>query len=128
MTQLYIHTFFFIFFSVMACHRVWNIAPCGIQQTLLYIYPIYNSLHLLMPNSQSFLPLPPAPLGNHKSGEHRFLWGSQCCLYQTLDQNLYEQVKSSSSVKSGNLDSSCGFSSGKSLCLYIIHLSNFPSE
>ena len=33
----------------------------------LFIHSIYNSLHLLNPNSQSILPSPLLPLGNHKS-------------------------------------------------------------
>ena len=37
------------------------------SRSLLFIHPIYNNLHLLIPNSQSILPPLPLPLGNHKS-------------------------------------------------------------
>ena len=109
--HIYTHTFIVIFFSMMACHRMWNIVPWAISRTLLFIYPIYTSLHLLIPNSQSFLPLhPPVPLGNHRSREHWFLWGSQCCLYQTLDQNLYVWTGERwQHLEVRKLDSSCGF-------------------
>ena len=33
----------------------------------LYIHPIYNSLHLLNPDSQSVPPTSLLPLGSHKS-------------------------------------------------------------
>ena len=32
--------------------------PVTYIRTLLFIYPVYNILHLLIPNSQSFAPLP----------------------------------------------------------------------
>ena len=41
---------------------------CYTVRTLLSIYPIYNSLHLLIPNSQSYPPQPPNPcFGKRKS-------------------------------------------------------------
>ena len=40
--------YFFKLFSIMANHRILNIVPCAIQ----FIHSIYNSLHLLVPNSQ----------------------------------------------------------------------------
>ena len=30
-TQIYIYTFFFIFFSMMVYHRILNIIPCALQ-------------------------------------------------------------------------------------------------
>ncbi|KAB0341788.1 hypothetical protein FD754_018714, partial [Muntiacus muntjak] len=45
----------------------WGWAVTWGCRTLLFSYPIYNSLHLLTPNSQPFPPLLPLPLGNHKS-------------------------------------------------------------
>ena len=60
--QLYIHTFFFVSFSIMVYHRILTIAPCALQQTLLLIHSLCNSLHLLIPASHS-MPLPiPSPL------------------------------------------------------------------
>ena len=38
--------------------------------TLLFIHPVYASLHLLIPNSKSFSPPPHLPLGNLKSVPH----------------------------------------------------------
>ena len=46
----------------MVYHKILNIVPCAISRTLLFIHSIYNSLHLLIPNSQSF---PSSILGNH---------------------------------------------------------------
>ena len=41
--------------------------PVLCNRTLLFIHPIYHSLHLLVLISQS-IPLPPSPhLGHHKS-------------------------------------------------------------
>ena len=62
---IHIYTFFFIFFSIMVYHRILNMAPCA-RGTLLSSHSLYNSLHLLILNSQSTLP-PPSPhlLGNY---------------------------------------------------------------
>ena len=53
----------FILFSFMVYHRILilSIVPCaiGTSTTLLFIHPTCTSLHLLIPNSQSF---PPQPL------------------------------------------------------------------
>ena len=58
-----IHTCMLLhFFFIMVYHKILNIAPCGMQRTLVFIYPIYRSLHLLVPNPQSFPPHPPSPL------------------------------------------------------------------
>ena len=46
---------FQIFSSIMVYHRRLNIVPCAVYRTLLLIHPIYSSLYLLIPNSQSFL-------------------------------------------------------------------------
>jgi len=65
-----------ISYSIYACHfllQLWFITgywihlPVLYSWTLLFILPIYNSLHLLIPDFQSFPPLTPSPLGNHKS-------------------------------------------------------------
>ena len=62
--HIYIHTLFFIFFSIMVYYRLFNIVPCAIQQDLypqqFFIHSTYNSLHLLIPNSQSIPPLLPS--------------------------------------------------------------------
>ena len=52
-----------MFFSIMACQGRLNRVPCALHIRTLFIHPLYNSLHLLIPNSQS---IPPHPLGNHK--------------------------------------------------------------
>ena len=44
------------------------------SRTLLYINLIYNTLHLLIPNSQSILPPLPLPIGNHRFV--LYVWGS----------------------------------------------------
>ena len=52
---------------------LWIVTECWIQfpvlysRTLLLILSVYNRLHLLIPNSQSFSPLPFLLLGNHRS-------------------------------------------------------------
>ena len=56
--QLYIHPFFFTFFSIMVYHKTLNIVLYS--RTLLFIHFLYNSLHLLIPNSQSFPPPTPS--------------------------------------------------------------------
>ena len=50
----------FIFFSIMAYHRILNQFPVLHSRTL-FVHPIYNSLHLLIP-TQSFPPAPLSPL------------------------------------------------------------------
>ena len=58
------HTFFSIFFSIMFYQKILNIPV--LYSRAFFIHPVCNSLHLLIPNSQSLLPRP-LPLGNHKS-------------------------------------------------------------
>lgn len=53
--HLYVFTFFFIFFSIMAYRRTLNIIPCALHRTL-FAHSVYTSLHLLIPNSQSIPP------------------------------------------------------------------------
>ena len=53
-----IYIFFFISFSIMIYYRMLNIVLVLYSKTLLFICFIYNSLHLLIPNSQSISPLP----------------------------------------------------------------------
>ena len=50
----------------MLYHRILNIVPMRYSRTLLFIHPVYNSLHLLISNSQS-VPSLPYTSGNHKS-------------------------------------------------------------
>ena len=52
---IHIYTFFLLFFSVMVYPRILNRVP------LLSIHSLYNSLHLLTPNSHSIPPPPPPP-------------------------------------------------------------------
>ena len=51
----------------MVCPRRLYIVPCAIHRTLLSIHSNFNSLHLLIQNSQS---IPHHPLGKHKSVLH----------------------------------------------------------
>ena len=54
----------------MVYHRVLTIVSCATQwdcKTLLFIHPIYDSLRLLIPDFQSFPPLPPLALSNRRS-------------------------------------------------------------
>ena len=60
------HTFCFIFFSIMVYHKTLNTVLVLYKRMLLFIYPIYINLHLLVPNSRS-IPLPTLHLGNHSS-------------------------------------------------------------
>ena len=53
-----------MFLCIVLCHRILNIVPCAIQWDFVVYRSVFNSLHLLIPSSQSF---PPSPLGNHKS-------------------------------------------------------------
>ena len=44
-------------FSSMFYHSILNAVPCAVEQVRpCFIHPMCNSLHLLIPNSQSFLP------------------------------------------------------------------------
>ena len=45
-------------------YRIWLTVLYGIN---LFIHPMYTSLHMLIPNSQSYPPPPLLPLGNPKS-------------------------------------------------------------
>ena len=56
-----IHSFL-IFFSIMVYHRILNTVLYAISRTLLFIHSIYNSLHLLTPNSYSIPPPTHTPL------------------------------------------------------------------
>ena len=49
----------------MLYHRILNIIACAIQDDLV-VYSIYNSLHLLIPDSQCIPPPCPLPLGDYK--------------------------------------------------------------
>ena len=65
----------------MAYHRIVHIVfPMLYSRILLFIHSIYSSLHLLIPNSQSFPPLLPL-LGNYRSG---FIF-STCCFTKYYD-------------------------------------------
>ena len=63
----YMYTFIFIFFSIMGYHRILNTFPVLYNRTFLFIHSIYNSLHLLTPNSRSIPPPLPLPIGNHRA-------------------------------------------------------------
>ena len=57
---------FIILCSIMFHHKWLDIVPCAIHRISWPIHSKCNTLYLLTPNSQS-IPLPPHPLGNHKS-------------------------------------------------------------
>ena len=63
MTQLYlcVHSFPYSF-TLWFITEYWIESPVLYGRTLLFIHPTYNSLYLLIPNSQS-LPPHPLPLG-----------------------------------------------------------------
>ena len=61
-----IYTFFFLFFSIMAYHRVLNIAPVLYSRTLSFVHSVHSSLHLLTPTSHT-QPSPLLHLGNQNS-------------------------------------------------------------
>ena len=63
---MYIYRFFCIFFSGMAYYRILNVVSYDTQQDLVFMYSVYTSLHLPVPNSQS-IPPPAFHLGNHRS-------------------------------------------------------------
>ena len=68
MIQLYIYIYIYILFhilSIMVYHRIEYISVLR-SKTLQFTHPIYNSLHLVTPNSPSILPIH-LLLGNHKS-------------------------------------------------------------
>ena len=49
-----VHPFFLVFFPMMADHRTLNRLP----SRTFFIHPVYNSLHMLIPNPQALPPLP----------------------------------------------------------------------
>ena len=57
---IYIYIFFFIFLSILVYYKIFNKLPVWFSRTLLFIHIISNSLHLLIPNSQSIPTPPPA--------------------------------------------------------------------
>ena len=99
MTPLYTYIFFYIFFSIVICQMILNIVLCAVELVHLFIclsigplfiYPIFNSLPLLIPNSHSFSSPSPNPLGNQKSVLlHRF-WE---CLQKRSDQKAWRRLR-----------------------------------
>ena len=43
MIQLYIYTYFFIFFSIMVYYRILNIIPCAIQWDLVFKHMAFTA-------------------------------------------------------------------------------------
>ena len=60
--RVYIYIFFFRSFPLY--YKILNIVPCAIVP-LLFIYFIYGSVYLIIPDS-SFKPHPPFSFSNHK--------------------------------------------------------------
>ena len=57
--QLYMYVLLLISFSILIYHGVLNTVPCPIHWGTFSVHPVYNSLLLRIPGSQSILP--PAP-------------------------------------------------------------------
>ena len=55
-TKIYVYNFFTLF-SIMVYHRIINIIISVLYSRMLFTHSICNSLHLPVPNSQSFCPL-----------------------------------------------------------------------
>ena len=45
---IHIYTFFFIFFSIMVCHRIFSIIPCAIQLKFLIFGQGFCHSHLAL--------------------------------------------------------------------------------
>ena len=89
MIQLDLYIFFFVFFSIMVYHRILNIVPCAIQSdTVVYPSYIHNSLHLLVPNAQSFPPLHTLPLGNHKGEYYSIVYMYHIFVHSSVNGHL----------------------------------------
>ena len=65
--RLCVYIYFSYSFPLWFITGYWIQFPVLYSRTLLFIHSVYNSLHLLMSNSQSIPPPPHLPLGNHKS-------------------------------------------------------------
>ena len=62
-----VHPFFLVFFPMMAGHRTLN----RLHSRTFFIHPVYNSLHMLIPNPQALPPLPiHLLLVSHKSDRY----------------------------------------------------------
>ena len=60
----YTHTYSFLYsFPLWFITGSWILFLVLRSKTFLFIHPIYNSLHLLIPNTESVLPAPSFPLG-----------------------------------------------------------------
>ena len=72
-TELYMYIYIYICISFSYSFSLWLVTgfwiyfPVLYSRILLSILYLYNNLPLLIPNSNSFPPLPHIPLGNHKS-------------------------------------------------------------
>ena len=69
---MYIYIYIYIYsfsysFPLWFITGYWIWFPVLYSGTLLFIHALYNSLHLLIPNSQFIPPPSSLPLGNHKS-------------------------------------------------------------
>ena len=53
---VYTHIFFFRLFSLIDYNKMLSIVPCAYSRSLLVIYFIYSSVHMLIPNTW-FIPL-----------------------------------------------------------------------
>ena len=74
--------------SHSGCHMTLSRVHCAIHRTLVFIHPVYNSLHLLTANSQSFPPSLPSPLAItslFSMSVSLFLFHREAHLYYILD-------------------------------------------
>ena len=72
--------FFFLFFFITVCHWILNIFPCALSRTLLFIIPLYITLHLIIPYSLSS----PHP--------HLSFWQPYVLALFVLDEPSYPQL------------------------------------
>ena len=64
-----------IFFSIMACHRILNIVPCAMHSgTLVFIHPMYSSLHMLIQTPRPSHPTLLATASQFSMSESLFLF------------------------------------------------------
>ena len=86
--NIYIHSFSYSF-PLWFITGYWIQFPALYSRILLFIHSIYNSLHLLIPNSQLTPPPLPFPLRNHNSGELLYLLLPDITEVSFLQDHLY---------------------------------------
>ena len=72
-TQTHTHTHIYSF-PLWFITGYWTYSPVLYSRNLLFIHATYNSLHLLIPNSQSSLHQPPSPLATTSLFLNRYFY------------------------------------------------------